>query len=484
MVAVLLALMVGLAAAATVQPPEIDGDLGNPHRGLMLWGTDFAFGAPQNHYGARIFHVYVPWRSVEPTAGVYAWAALEQDHLQPILATYPDATFVLRLLADYPNGPGSNIHLRYERDGSGAVIEPHRDFPAYLLNAPLSLTALPYSNGGPCGLYGTGIMLPWNETALIERMELLIAAFGAQYDGDPRITAVQLGLIGYWGEWHTHGCDVHPLGSVIRDRVTQAFLAAFPGTPLQTRYAREPDARDPIGFHEDYFPSFTVRCSEYPTVPLCSDTGTHNLDEGFRRIPRMADYWRLHPIGGESPMPEQKQFWHSAPTTVANIARQYHFSVLGPAGGHQSPGQHSAMATITRALGYRLVVERARWSARVSTDAPLHFELTLRNRGSAPLYHPFPLHLVWLDPMLPELRATSTLPWDLRLVDAEGGESHWVAAVEVPAALSSGTYRLALAAEVDGRQLRFANQGLDTAGRLLLGTVNVLVDRLFADDFE
>lgn len=479
-----LMLLAGPVTAAMVQPPELGGDLVNPHRGLMLWGTDFAFGAPQNHYGARIFHVYVPWREVEPEAGVYAWAQLEQNHLLPILSAYPDATFVLRMLADYPDGPSSNLHVYYDRDGQGAVIEPHRDFPAYLLAPPLSLSALPYSSGGTCGLYGSGVMLPWNEPALIERMELLIAAFGEQFDGDPRITAVQFGLIGYWGEWHTHGCSIHPLGTGVRSRLAQAFIAAFPGTPLQTRYAREPDATDTVGFHEDYFPSFTIRCSEYPTVPLCSDSGTHNLDEGFRRVPGMAQYWRQHSIGGESPMTEQKQFWHSSPALVADILRQYHFSMLGPAGGHQSPGQQAAITTITRALGYRFVVERARWSGQVSNSAPLFFELALRNRGSAPLYHPFPLRLIWLDPVLPDVVAISLLSWDLRTVDADGDETSWSAMVEVPAGLPPGQYRLALLAETAGRRLRFANVGLDAAGRLPLGLVRVLGDLLFADDFE
>ena len=34
----------------------------------------------------------------------------------------------------------------------------------------------------------------------------------ARYDGDPRIGFVQLGLLGFWGEWHTYPYDgyAHP----------------------------------------------------------------------------------------------------------------------------------------------------------------------------------------------------------------------------------------------------------------------------------
>ena len=480
----MLLLAAGVVHAASVQPPELAGDVANPHRGFMLWGTDFADGAAANYYGARIFHIYVPWREVETAPGVFAWAQMEANHLQPILAVYPDATFVLRLLADYPDGPDSNIDLFYERDGQGAVIDPHRDFPAFLLAPPFSLTALPYVEGGSCGLYGSGVMLPWNDPLLIERMELLIAAFGARYDGHPRISAVQFGLLGYWGEWHTHGCTVHALGTTVRSRLAQAFIAAFPATPLQTRYAQEPDASDPVGFHEDYFPSFTVRCNDWPTVPLCDDGGTHNLDEGFRRVPRMAGYWRQHPIGGESPMPAQKQFWHSAPAVVADIVRAYHFSILGPAGGHQSAGQQAAMSTIGRALGYRLVVAQARWSSHVSATAPLHLALVVGNRGSAPLYHPFALHVHWLHATQPQVLASTPLPWALHTLEDDAGDISWSTLVDTPAALSPGHYRLALAADNDGLRLRFANQGLDADGRLLLGAVTLHADLLFADDFE
>jgi hypothetical protein len=478
-----------VAAAAVLEPAELDGDLLNPHRGLMLWGSDFALGAPLDHYGARIFHVYLPWRDIEPAADDYDWEQLEQTRLQPILDAHPEASFVLRLVADYPDGPGSNIDAFYARDTDGAVIEPHRDFPAYLLAPPLSLTPLHYSAGGPCGLYGSGVMLPWNEPALIERMEALIAAFGARYDGDPRLTAVQFGLLGYWGEWHAHGCDTHSLASEVRARLAAAFAAAFVLTPLQTRYAREPDATEPVGFHEDYFPSFTVRCADYPSVPLCSDSGSHNLDAGFRLQPALAGHWRSHPLGGESPMTQQKQFWHDEPEQVAEIVRRYHFSLLGPAGGHQTPGQQAAIDTIGRALGYRFVVSALQWNEVVVDGAPLQLQVRLRNRGSAPLYHPFPLRLLWLDPDLPQVLAGSPLPWELTAVmpddpDAPAEDTQWSAAIEPPPELPHGAYRLALAAERDGRRLRFANHGLDHAGRLILGPVRRVPQRVFADGFE
>eukprot|EP01052_Picozoa_sp_SAG31_P004428 SAG31_NODE_183_length_20987_cov_8.711078_12_plen_46_part_00 len=36
---------------------------------------------------------------------------------------------------------------------------------------------------------------------LIAALESFIAEFGRRYDADPRIGFVQVGLLGYWGEW-------------------------------------------------------------------------------------------------------------------------------------------------------------------------------------------------------------------------------------------------------------------------------------------
>lgn len=80
--------MAGGAFAATYSPPATTNDLNNPHKGFILWGTDFAAGAPANYYGATIFHIYMPWREIEVADEVFDWGRFEINHLLPILAVY------------------------------------------------------------------------------------------------------------------------------------------------------------------------------------------------------------------------------------------------------------------------------------------------------------------------------------------------------------------------------------------------------------
>ena len=91
-----------------------------------------------------------------------------------------------------------------------------------------------------------------------------IAAFGARYDGDPRIGFINLGLVGLWGEWHTWPFDTDTADGYPNlmptdahgAQIVQAFDNAFNRTKLEIRY---PDSaggaantRD-IGYHDDSF---------------------------------------------------------------------------------------------------------------------------------------------------------------------------------------------------------------------------------------
>ena len=217
------------ASAAEIHPAHSELDLNNPHKGFILWGTDYAFGEPDNHYGATIYHIYMPWREVETADQVFDWGRFETNHLKPILDDHPLATFILRPVADYPDGENSGITRFY----TGGELQ--RDFPRFLIESPLNIPYWAYST---CDGDGPGWTPDWNHAAMIEQMTQFVAAIRTRYDGDPRITAVQAGLLGLWGEWHQSGCDNHSPSNAARIAVRDAYTL-FTNTPVQVRYARD-----------------------------------------------------------------------------------------------------------------------------------------------------------------------------------------------------------------------------------------------------
>ena len=60
-----------------------------------------------------------------------------------------------------------------------------------------------------------------------------IKRLGERYDGHPDIAHVDIGSIGWWGEWHLSGSQKNKMPSLEnRTKVIDAYLAAFKKTPL------------------------------------------------------------------------------------------------------------------------------------------------------------------------------------------------------------------------------------------------------------
>lgn len=481
--AALLCLTGAFSAAATdFFPVRTTDDLSNPHKGYMLWGTTFAAdGGVDDFYATRIFHVYVPWREIETADQVFDWAGFETRHLTPISTQFPDATFVLRLVADYPNSAGSGIDTYY------AGGQNERDYPLFLEQPPLNIAASNYTS---CNGDGPGRAPDWNDADMIAQMQQLISALAARYDGDARITAIQVGLLGLWGEWHQTGCPALEPGNVVKQAVRDRYQQVFLNTPLQTRYPRLTDVGSTeFGFHEDYFPSFTGNCNLFaPALPLCDDTGNWNLEWAYaNETPASRNNWQSHPISGESPLASQKNVWVSRRTDIESLLRLYHFSFLGPAGKHEESGFGSSLAPIRRTLGYNLHLDRMELPATINAGALIQAGATIANTGSAPLYHDFFLQLELVD-------AGGVTRWSGQFAQDPRSALPSVdlllsANFLIPANLAPGNYslRASLPALAAGRPAVTLQSGpRDASGRVIVASVSVIASEtaLFESSFE
>ena len=60
-----------------------------------------------------------------------------------------------------------------------------------------------------------------------------IKRLGARYDGHPDIDHVDLGSVGWWGEWHMSRSTNAPMPTAeTQKKIVDAYLAAFQKTPL------------------------------------------------------------------------------------------------------------------------------------------------------------------------------------------------------------------------------------------------------------
>ena len=73
----------------------------------------------------------------------------------------------------------------------------------------------------------------FDDPITLQRHIDFIKRLGERYDGHPDIAHVDIGSIGWWGEWHLSGSQKNKMPSLEnRTKVIDAYLAAFKKTPL------------------------------------------------------------------------------------------------------------------------------------------------------------------------------------------------------------------------------------------------------------
>ena len=138
----------------------------NPLKGFI---TSYLWAEPSNDFPDTMEFLYLPMSDLWGADGETFDASLE-----PLMTAAAERSHhvVLRVYLDYPSKP------------SGV--------PSYLSDV---VECVPYTE------HGGGCSPDYENPELREAILGLIAALGHRYDGDPRLGFVQIGLLGFWGEW-------------------------------------------------------------------------------------------------------------------------------------------------------------------------------------------------------------------------------------------------------------------------------------------
>jgi hypothetical protein len=277
---------------------------------------------------------------------------------------------------------------------------------------------------------------------------------------------VQLGLLGFWGEWHTWPRPELFASDATQRTVVDEMRAAFPNKILQARTANGYLGVHPwLGYHDDMFPEDTDGGEEWHFLP------------NLRRAGRDQN-WKVACIGGEM-VPGQSLRWL---TTDWNITRTMlergHFTYLGP---YCPPLEnHNANTTflqnsqwMVRRMGYEYRLDRLQWTPQVQRGRRIEITLSGENQGVAPFYYPWQVKMALLNssnqPVLQWQVKADIRRW---LPGAFGFTT-----VSPVITLARGTYRLALGIIDPWRnrpRIRFANDLPVVNGWTVLEQVRVV----------
>ncbi|MFO0885108.1 MAG: hypothetical protein U0894_13120 [Pirellulales bacterium] len=217
-----------------VRPNPSAGPLDNPLKGWCPY-TD----AGKIHQPYSMVFQYISWRELEPTENDFRFEEWEKSwNVEAAKGKH----IIFRVYIDYPSKPSG--------------------LPDWLRKAGVKET--PYDN------YGGGKSPDYNDPRMIAGMEKLIAALGKRYNSHPRIAFIQLGLLGFWGEWHTYPRTPLYASEATERRVIDAYRKAFPDKCLMVRYAKGyAGKQDWIGFHDDMFPQDTDNGEDWSFFRPC-----------------------------------------------------------------------------------------------------------------------------------------------------------------------------------------------------------------------
>ncbi|MGQ9573827.1 MAG: DUF4832 domain-containing protein [Thermoguttaceae bacterium] len=347
-----------------VVPQETDEILANP---AMGWQT-FHRTAPQDKslpawIPSTVHYARWGWGQLEPEQGQIDYAFLD-GVLRQTREAGQTLAFRVMCCSTTPRQP---YHPGWLRQTGGRIIRTQR-------------------RDGP------SVEIPDLDDPKILGPHLdFIRRLGARYDGHPDLDHVDLGSVGWWGEWHMSGATNATMPTLETQRkIVDAYLAAFKRTPLLML----------IGGGE-MLKYATARGTGWRADCL-GDMGGFSKTWNHMRMayPKMLpaasamDTWKTSPVAWETCWDMRKWVAEGWPLRfIFNYALALHGSYINNKSAPLPEGDQvrAELERFLRRLGYRLVLRELRHPAEVQAGQNLPVAMKWQNVGSAPCYRPYRL---------------------------------------------------------------------------------------------
>lgn len=345
----------------TFTPQESDALLANPHMGWETFQrpakTDKTLPA---WIPSTVEYYRIRWNQLETRRGEIDLQVLEN------------------LLAEAA-ASGQTLAIRIMSVGSSARQPYH---PDWLRSIPGALRDTTHDGGA--------LQVPDLDNPVVLESQLrMIREIGRRFDGDPRLEHVDIGQVGFWGEWHMSGQKpvLHvpmPKPETCR-QIVDAYFQAFTRTPLlmliggrdYLKYAATKGA----GWRADCFGDLGGVRPEWGHM-------RNSYPDRFSQA-NLHDVWQHAPIAYETCWDMRK--WVTLGWDlryIFNYGLATHASFLNNKSARLPEGENvrPELERFLKRLGYRLVLRDASIEGNRSE---LKLRSTWQNIGSAPCYRPY-----------------------------------------------------------------------------------------------
>lgn len=400
---------------------------------------------PGTNYPYSMEMFYVPLSGTQTGFNTFDWSDFERKINS---AAYRACQSIVRFYLDYPGRPSA--------------------IPQFLLDDGLVIHNYTYNGGG--------IIPDYEDQNLRIALINFIAAFGLKYNGDSRLAFIEVGLLGFWGEWHCgpyNGSANYPNfepSVTVRNEILKAYQNAFTKTQLLCRSPNYGNvASMNFGYHDDSFGFSTLPYNNWHFMDYINKSGEQNNWENFPnggelRPEVQAEYFSKNPWGvGIIEGTRSSEPWNEclAQTHISWLMNYSYQNYSGPAGTN-------AILAASQ-MGYDFRVINAYYD-NISTTDPLYLGIDVENIGVAPFYYEWEFKVgVKQNGTLVNSWSTG---WNLRIISADKIVRKFEYSQSAHG-LPSGTYNICIKIInplPNGRILSFSNLGQNTDGWLDLGS--------------
>ena len=264
--------------------------------------------------------------------------------------------------------------------------------PAWLEGVGGRILTCDYSNAD-------GLAIPdLDDPVVLERHLDFIKRLGARYDGHPVIDHIDIGTVGWWGEWHMSSSKTAKMPTMeTRKKILDAYFASFRKTALLMligggeclTYAAQRGAgwrADCVGDMGGFSKTWCHMCDAYPKLIPAAGVG---------------ETWKTAPVAWESCWDMRrwvKDNWSLR--YIFNYALALHGSYLNNKSAPLPEGENirPEIERFLRRLGYRLVLCEFSHPQQVRAGQPLDLAMKWQNVGSAPCYKAYRVAYRLTDP--------------------------------------------------------------------------------------
>lgn len=323
-------------AEIRVVPVEINDILANPGIG---WETTRLSKLDKNlpsWIPSTVRYMRWGWDKLEPLQG-----QIDKDFLDGIFRENHESgqTLGFRVMTAYP---GRRVYPEWLQQTGGKILHTQ----LFIDNENFQDTEVP----------------DFDDPIILKAHLDFIERLGLQYDGHPDIDHIDLGSIGWWGEWHLSGAkNVNMPSPESLKKVIDAYLDAFRKTPLlmligasrnmMLQYATEHGT----GWRADCFGDMNYHMMKYYTQAL---SGNNALGA-----------WKKGPVAWESCWDIRKWVSEKWPLRfIFNYGLALHASLINNKSAQIPEGAEirEEIERFLRRLGYRFVLKELKHSSKIN----------------------------------------------------------------------------------------------------------------------